>query len=78
MIYFTYTAVDGFKKRKMFKLLRGARKYAQEMIGKHPEYGHGPFGRYAISDDGVGKISEIVGDHGDKRLRLEDLFEVRT
>lgn len=53
MVTIYYTAVDGFAKRKDYKTLGGAQKYAHSMIGKHPEIGSG----YAVSGDGVGKIA---------------------
>ena len=57
MIKIRYSAVDGFSKRKSFKSLKGARKYAIEMLGKYPSFGS----YYAVSDDGVGKIEVIEG-----------------
>jgi hypothetical protein len=56
--------VDGFSKRKSFKTLAGARKYAIGMLGKYPSFGS----YYAVSDDGVGKITVIDG------VALRDLF----
>ena len=64
MIKVRYSAVDGFSKRKSFKSLKGARKYAIEMLGKYPSFGS----YYAVSDDGVGKIEVISG------CKLRDLF----
>ena len=65
MIKIRYSAVDGFNKLKSFKTLKGARKYAQEMLGKYPSFGN----YYAVSDDGVGKI-EVLG----VGCKLRDLF----
>jgi hypothetical protein len=64
VIKIRYSAVDGFNKLKSFKTLKGARKYAQEMVGKYPSFGS----YYAVSDDGVGKIEVIEG------VKLRDLF----
>jgi hypothetical protein len=64
MIKIRYSAVDGFSKRKSFKSLKGARKYAIGMLGKYPSFGS----YYAVSDDGVGKIEVIEG------VKLRDLF----
>ena len=64
MIKLVYLSVDGFRKSKQFKRLAGARKYAQEMVGKHPEIGS----FYAVSSDGVGTIRNVSG------CRLADLF----
>lgn len=64
MIKLRYEAVDGFRQTKQFKLLRGARKYAQTMLGKFPEMGGG----YAVSGDGVGKIVVVQG------CQLSELF----
>jgi hypothetical protein len=52
MIKVFYSSVDGYRKSKSFKTLKGARKYAQERIGKNPEMGS----YYAVSGDGIGKI----------------------
>lgn len=65
MIRLTYEAVDGFRKSKKFQLLRGARKYAQEMVGRNPSISGAS---YAVSDDGVGKIHLVEG------CRLKELF----
>jgi hypothetical protein len=55
----TMTAVDGWSKRRYFKTVEGARKFAVKYVGETPEiswtYG------YAISPDGVSKI-EVGGD----------------
>jgi hypothetical protein len=48
----TYVSCDGVRKRKTFKTLGGAQKWAQDWIGKAPSLGSG----YAVSDDGVGTI----------------------
>jgi hypothetical protein len=57
VIKLRYSSVDGCGKQKSFKSLKGARKYAQEMVGKNPEMGS----RYAVSGDGIGKIVVIEG-----------------
>lgn len=49
----TYQSCDGARKTRTFKTLAGARKFAQEWVGKNPEMGS----RYAISGDGIGKIT---------------------
>ena len=65
MIKIQYSAIDGFSKRKSFKTLAGARKYAQKMVGKNPSFGS----YYAVSDDGIGKIV-VLG----VSVKLRDLF----
>ena len=65
MIKVRYSAVDGFNKLKSFKTLKGARKYAQAMVGKNPDFGS----YYAISGDGIGKI-EVLG----VGCKLKELF----
>jgi hypothetical protein len=65
VIKIRYSVVDGFNKVKSFKTLKGARKYAQEMLGKYPSFGS----YYAVSDDGIGKI-EVLG----VGCKLRDLF----
>jgi hypothetical protein len=56
MIRVRYEAIDGYRKTKMFKLLKNARKYAHERVGEHPSLGS----YYAVSDDGVGKITANI------------------
>jgi hypothetical protein len=48
-----YSTVDGFKKARTFKTLKGARDFAHHFLGKHPDLGTS----YAISSDGIGKIT---------------------
>jgi hypothetical protein len=62
-----YSAVDGFKKTRKFKTIKGAQKFAQGYIGEHPDMGR----TYAVSFDGVGKI-EVEG------TTLESLFPSNT
>lgn len=64
MIKVKYSSVDGYRKVKSFKTLKGARKYAQFMIGKNPDMGSS----YAVSNDGIGKIEIGAG------AALADLF----
>jgi len=64
MIKIRYSAVDGVSKRKSFKTLAGARKYAIAMLGPYPSFGS----YYAVSDDGIGKIEVIEG------VRMRQLF----
>ena len=56
MITIYYTASDGFKDKRRFRTLAGARRYAQRMLGTHPEFGFG----YAVSEDGTGTL-RVVG-----------------
>jgi hypothetical protein len=64
MIKIRYSSVDGVRTLRSFSTLAGARRYAHERVGKHPDIGTG----YAISDDGIGKI-EVYGE-----ATLADLF----
>lgn len=52
MIAIRYEACDGFRQRRTFKTLIGARRYSHERIGETPELGR----TYAASGDGVGTI----------------------
>jgi hypothetical protein len=69
-----YTTIDRYKETKSFSTLRGARAYAQKWVGRNPDMGS----HYAISDDGVGKITmewisfEPIGT--ETRVNLRDLF----
>jgi hypothetical protein len=47
-----YSSIDGYRKTKSFKTLKGARKYAQQMVGENPDMGS----YYAVSFDGIGKV----------------------
>ena len=52
MITVTYYSIDGCRKTRHYKSLKGAQGFALKRVGPHPEIGMS----YAISDDGVGKI----------------------
>lgn len=52
-ISLTYSAVDGARVRRTFKTLKGAKAFAQNWVGAHPEIGS----HYAVSGDGIGKIT---------------------
>lgn len=59
----TYSSVDGVRKVHAFKTLKGARAFAQERVGNHPELGN----TYAVAGDGIGKVT-VEG------VTLADLF----
>lgn len=48
-----YTSIDGYRDTRKFKTLKGARVFAHDRVGPHPELG----GTYAISRDGIGLIA---------------------
>lgn len=52
MITVTYTSIDRLRKKRSFKTLAGARRFAHSYIGAHPDIGLG----YAVSFDGLGKV----------------------
>jgi hypothetical protein len=52
MIKVYYSAVDGYRKTRRFKTIKGARKYAVDRVGEYPDFGS----CYAVSADGIGKI----------------------
>jgi hypothetical protein len=56
MITVRYSSVDGYTETQTFDTIVAARDYARAWIGVHPEIGS----RYAVSDDGIGKI-EVEG-----------------
>lgn len=62
-----YSSVDGFYQTRRFERLSAARRHAQKWVGEFPEIGTD----YAISDDGVGKIT-VEG------VTLNDLFPPRN
>lgn len=53
MIIVGYSSIDHYRETRKFKTVTGARAYATKWVGKNPELGHS----YAISGDGVGKIT---------------------
>jgi hypothetical protein len=57
----TYRAVDGFRRRRVFKTLAGARRFAQRYVGEHPDVGTS----YAVSPDGVGTVYVAGATLGD-------------
>lgn len=48
-----YATVDGYHQRREFRTLTSAQRFAQQRIGQHPDIGQW----YAISNDGVGRIT---------------------
>ena len=64
VIKLKYSSVDGYRKTRSFKTLKGARAFAQHYVGKNPEMGS----TYAVSGDGIGKIVVVEG------IALTDLF----
>jgi hypothetical protein len=63
MIRVRYESIDRFSKTRRFKTLKGAQKFAQKYLGETPEMGS----FYAVSGDGIGKITC-------EGCRLYDLF----
>lgn len=53
MIIITYESIDRYKTHRGFTYLSSAQRWAQKWIGKAPTLGS----TYAISDDGIGKIT---------------------
>jgi len=68
MITVKYSSVDGGRLSRSFKSLKGARAFAQKMVGKHPEMGSS----YAVSGDGIGKI-EAYGAAGKLTVHSQDI-----
>ncbi|WP_171181152.1 hypothetical protein [Ruegeria sp. HKCCD8929] len=64
MITVTYLASDGFTKTETFTTRSEAREFAVHWVGEHPEMG----GTYAISGDGVGRITA-------EGISINDLFQ---
>lgn len=58
-----YSSIDNYSETRKFKTIDGARAYACKWIGPHPTLGT----YYAVSDDGVGKITAAG-------IALSDLF----
>lgn len=53
MITVRYSSIDGYSQTRKFKTLSGARRYANKWVGPQDVEG----GSYAVSDDGVGKVT---------------------
>ena len=49
----SYLACDGYKKTRSFRTLKGARAFAENWVGKSPDFGS----FYAVSSDGVGRVT---------------------
>lgn len=49
----SYYSIDGVQKHENFHTIEEARAFAQKWVGEHPEIGRG----YAISGDGIGKVT---------------------
>lgn len=65
-----YTSIDRCRKAGTFGTLRGAQKFAQRWVGRHPEIGE--VFQYAVCANGVGKVTvqgatlaELFPGHGD-------------
>ena len=57
LIRLRYESVDGANKLANFKTLKGARNWATLRVGPNPDMGLS----YAVSDDGVGKVTVVEG-----------------
>jgi hypothetical protein len=53
VITVSYSSVDGHGDSREFTTIEAARKFAHKMVGDAPEYG----GSYAVSGDGVGRVT---------------------
>lgn len=53
MIRVRYSTIDHYQEARWFGTLKGAKAFAQKCVGEHPEIGS----FYAVSSDGVGKIT---------------------
>lgn len=62
----TYRSVDGASMTRRYATLAGARKWAHEMVGEHPDMGSW----YAVSFDGIGRVT-VEG------ASLAELFPVK-
>ena len=52
-----YSSIDGYSETRHYQTLKGAHRWADEMLGDCFEIGTG----YAISGDGIGKIHGNIG-----------------
>lgn len=62
-----YSSIDGFAKRRTFKTLKAARAFAVKYVGEHPDFGTSMAPPYAVSFDGIGKVT-VTG------CTLDELF----
>jgi hypothetical protein len=54
-----YSTIDHFRETRKFRSLKGAMRYAHRRVGPHAEIS--PNFGYAVSEDGIGKIT-VEGD----------------
>lgn len=52
-IVVTYESIDGVLNKRTYWTLEGARKFAVKWVGENAEFGS----NYAVSNDGVGKVT---------------------
>lgn len=69
-----YQSIDGVNQRKTFATIPGVRKFVDKMIGANAEYGAS--GMYAVSDDGIGKVTLVEVMNNDTGRRLDCLAAV--
>jgi len=75
-IIVTYSSIDRCRVTRRYRTLDGARAFAQEYVGRSPSIGSS----YAVSDDGVGKITvrgadlaDLFPAHDDGEYTVRDL-----
>lgn len=63
-----YQSIDGVDTRKTYGTLAGVRRYVEKVIGKCAEFNSS--GMYAVSNDGIGKVTliEVMGNDTGRRL----------
>lgn len=69
-----YQSIDGASKIKTFGTLAGVRRYVEKMIGKGAEFNSS--GMYAVSDDGIGKVTLVEVLNNDTGRKLDCLRAV--
>lgn len=69
-----YQSIDGASKIKTFGTLAGVRRYVEKMIGKGAEFNSS--GMYAVSDDGIGKVTLVEVLNNDTGRKLDCLQAV--
>ncbi len=69
-----YQSIDGVNQRKTFATIPKLRAYVDKMIGADAEYGRA--GMYAVSSDGIGKVTLVEVMNNDTGRRLDCLAAV--
>lgn len=69
-----YQSIDGMNKLKTFGTIAGVRRYVEKMVGASAEFNSS--GMYAVSNDGIGKVTLVEVMNNDTGRKLDCLQAV--